>query len=164
MEVFRITKEKFANELYAPGIEGRWNEKGEEVIYTSSSRSLACLENLAHKNGKGTTISYRTMVIYVPDRLAIQQVNAQNLPQGWNAISLCRECQQIGSAWYAAKDAPVLRVPSAIIPDEFNYVLNARHPEFEQVKLVATLAFSFDRRLWEEVENLKKELDQLKKG
>ncbi|MDO1451714.1 RES family NAD+ phosphorylase [Rhodocytophaga aerolata] len=163
MEVFRITKAKFADQLYASGVEGRWNQRGEEVIYTASSRSLACLENLAHKGGRGGIETFRTMVIYVPDRLAVQHINLRNLQTGWNQITLHKQCQQIGSDWYVAKDTPVLKVPSAVIPDEFNYVLNARHPEFKEIKLIAVLPFAFDKRLWEDIEDLQNQLDSLRK-
>lgn len=146
MEVFRITKEKYANTLFAPGVPGRWNKKGEEVIYTASSRSLACLENLIHKSGRGGTVTYKTMVIYIPDTLEIQQVNFKDLPVHWNQVSLCRECQHIGSNWYASRDYPVLKVPSAVIPDEYNYVLNSMHPDFKKILLIETLPFSFDKR------------------
>lgn len=147
MEVFRITKEKYTNTLYAPAVPGRWNEKGEEVIYTASSRSLACLENLVHKSGRGGTTTYRTMVIEIPDTLAIQEVNLNDLTEDWNQIPLCKECQEIGSDWYASKNTPVLKVPSAVIPDEYNYVLNARHSDFKKILLKRILPFSFDRRL-----------------
>jgi RES domain-containing protein len=147
MEVFRITKAKYAGQLYASGVEGRWNNKGEEVIYAAHSRSLACLENLVHKSGLGSSITYRTMVIYIPDELLIQQISLQELPEGWNEISLNKVCQQLGSRWFTAKDAPVLKVPSAVIPTEFNYVINSRHPHFSQIKLIESVPFFFDRRL-----------------
>lgn len=150
MEVFRITKKKYADKLFAPGVAGRWNEKGEEVIYSASSRSLACLENMVHKSGRGGTVTYRTMVIYIPDTLAIEQLNIQDLPDNWNQNPLCRECQQKGSEWYNSKRTSVLKVPSAVIPNEFNYVINVWHPEFKQIKLVDSLPFIFDRRLFNE--------------
>ena len=148
MEVFRITKAKYANQLYASGLEGRWNEKGEEVIYAAESRSLACLENLVHKSGLGGTITYRTMIIYIPDTLEIQQVSLKDLPEGWNEISLNRECQRLGSSWYGARNAPVLRVPSAVIPTEHNYVINTRHPDFKHIRLIESVPFFFDKRLY----------------
>ncbi len=147
MEVFRITKARFADRLYAPGIEGRWNRKGEEVIYTSSSRSLACLENLAHKHERGGVTTYKTMVIYIPDHWVAREVSLDELPNHWNEISLHEACQQIGSSWYSKAEMPLLKVPSAIIPEEFNYVLNARHADFKEAKIINTLAFRFDKRL-----------------
>lgn len=149
MEVFRITKAKYAHQLYASGVAGRWNEKGEEVIYAAGSRSLACLENLVHKSGLGGSITYRTMIIYIPDTIAIQQISLPDLPEGWNEISLNKVCQQLGSAWYTAQETPVLKVPSAVIPTEFNYVLNTRHPDFKQIRLIEAVPFFFDKRLYE---------------
>lgn len=149
MEVFRITKAKYADQLYASGLEGRWNQKGEEVIYAAHNRSLACLENLVHKSGLGGSVTYRTMVIYIPDELPIQQIILQQLPEGWNEVSLNNVCQQLGSGWYVAKDAAVLKVPSAVIPTEFNYVINTRHPHFNQIKLIESVPFFFDRRLFD---------------
>ena len=150
MEVFRITKKKYADKFFAPGVTGRWNKKGEEVIYTAFSRSLACLENMVHKSGKGGTLSYRTMVIYIPDTLAIEQVSLKDLPENWNQISFCQDCQQKGSEWYTSKKTAVLKVPSAVIPDEFNFVLNVGHTDFKQIKLVDSLPFIFDKRLFDD--------------
>ena len=75
---------------------------GEEVIYAASSRSLACLENMVHKSGRGSALTYRTMVIYIPNNLATEQLNLQDLPEKWNGNSLCSECRQLGSEWYQA--------------------------------------------------------------
>ncbi|ERM84712.1 hypothetical protein P872_23670 [Rhodonellum psychrophilum GCM71 = DSM 17998] len=148
MELFRITKTEFSQKLFAPGFSGRWNKSGEEVIYTASSRSLACLENLVHKRGLGETASFRTMVIYVPDNFAIEQVDLQGLPANWNQLSIFEVCQQLGSDWYQSKIKPMLKVPSAVIPDEFNYVINTNHPEFEKVKIIDILPFFFDKRFF----------------
>lgn len=145
MEVFRITKEKYAHQFFAPGVPGRWNKKGEEVIYTASSRSLACLENMVH--GSGGKATYRTMVIHVPDALAVEEIRSKDLPDQWNLISLSPICQEIGSAWYHLKKAAVLKVPSSVIPEEFNFVLNSRHPEFNEIKLVDIVPFFFDKRI-----------------
>lgn len=146
MELFRITRTQFAQKLFAPGFSGRWNRTGEEVIYSASSRSLACLENLVHKRGLGDTSSFRTMVIYVPDTFGMHPLDLQGLPENWNQISQCKICQQLGSDWYQSKIKPMLKVPSAVIPDEFNYVTNTNHPEFEKVEIIDILPFYFDKR------------------
>ena len=75
---------------------------GEEVIFAASSCSLACLENMVHKSGRGSALTYRTMVIYIPDNLATEQLNLQDLPEQWNQTSLCSECRQLVSNWYQA--------------------------------------------------------------
>lgn len=147
MELFRITKAEFAQKLFAPGFAGRWNRSGEEVIYAASSRSLACLENLVHRKSTIGTSSFRTMVIYVPDHAAIQQINLKDLPDKWNELPFSEACEGLGSDWYRSHKSSVLKVPSAVIPDEFNYVLNSRHQDFNQVKIVDILPFYFDKRL-----------------
>ena len=147
MELFRITKTEFAQKLFAPGFPGRWNKSGEEVIYAASSRSLACLENLVQRRSLVDTSTFRTMVIYAPDNSPVLHINIKDLPEAWNQSSACHACQLLGSDWYQSKKSLTLKVPSAVIPDEFNFVLNTRHPEFNKVKLVDILPFYFDKRL-----------------
>jgi RES domain-containing protein len=147
MELFRITLTVYADKLFAPGFPGRWNKEGEEVIYASASRSLACLENMVHRKGRGDDMKYSTMVIYVPDSSSVTQVNLSDLPIDWNQGSDVGDCQQIGSRWFGKKQSLLLRVPSAVLPDEYNLVIHTRHPDFSQVKLIQVLPFSFDKRL-----------------
>ena len=147
MELFRITKAEFAQELFAPGFPGRWNRSGEEVIYAVSSRSLACLENLVYRRTTVGTSSFRTMVIYAPDNSTVEHINLQDLPDEWNQLSINEACQSLGSAWYQSEKSLALRVPSAVIPDEFNWVINTRHAEFDKVKVIDVLPFYFNKRL-----------------
>ncbi|MBS9523867.1 RES domain-containing protein [Litoribacter alkaliphilus] len=147
MELFRITYQEFANELFAPGFAGRWNKDGEAVIYSASSRSLACLENLVHRRVSSPLKSFRTMVIYAPDQVSIQQISVSALPKSWNQDSYCPKCEELGSSWFQQKKTLLLKVPSAVIPDEFNYVINTRHEDFAQVKIIDVLPFYFDKRL-----------------
>ena len=147
MELFRITLTVYADRLFAPGFAGRWNLEGEEVIYASSSRSLACLENMVHRKGRGDNLKYSTMVIYVPDTSSVTQVNLSDLSPSWNQGSDFGDCQSIGSEWFRKKKSLLLKVPSAVIPDEFNVVIHTGHPAFSEVSLIKTLPFSFDKRL-----------------
>ncbi len=147
MELFRITKTQYAQELFAPGFPGRWNKSGEKVIYASSSRSLACLENLVHRRALTDVSTFRTMVIYVPDHLPVAHINLKDLPETWNQSAVYHDCQLLGSEWYQAEKSPLLKVPSAVIPDEFNFVLNTTHSEFNKIKIVDILPFYFDGRL-----------------
>lgn len=147
MELFRITKTEFANKLFAPGFAGRWNKSGEEVIYAASSRSLACLENLVHRRSTIGTSSFRTVVIYAPDNSPIQHINLQDLPDDWNQSPISDVCQRLGSDWYQSEKSLMLKVPSAVIPDEFNFVLNIRHADFNKIKIADVLPFYLDKRL-----------------
>lgn len=147
MNVYRITKKKYSNELVSSGLANRWNDKGEDVIYASETRSLACLENIVHRSGLIRSDSYCTMVIYIPDELLFSTINLDDLPDDWNSTELCTRCQQLGSDWFKSKSTALLRVPSAVIPEEYNIVINTKHADFKKIKLITTLPFYFDKRL-----------------
>jgi RES domain-containing protein len=147
MEVFRITLSRYTDKLFASGLAGRWNKEGEKVIYTASSRSLACLENLVHRRGQTKSTSYGTIVLFIPDDFAIQRVELKDLAEDWNQKNDAEECRQIGSTWYQSKQTPVLSVPSAVIPFERNIVINTTHPDFDQVNIIRKEPFYFDPRL-----------------
>ncbi len=149
MHIFRITKKKYSNELISSGLSNRWNEKGEEVIYAPQTRSLACLENLVHRSGIMRVETYCTIIIDVPEDLLIVEINLEDLPEGWN-LAQSKMCQELGSSWYRSNNSAVLKVPSAVIPEEFNYVLNTRHPDFKKIKRIKVVPFYFDKRVFSE--------------
>lgn len=147
MEVYRITLSQYADQLYASGRENRWNLRGEAVIYTASSRSLACLENVVHSSGEALSNPFTVLVIYVPDDVHIVTVNPQSLPPDWTQQARPAACQQAGSQWVRANESAVLRTPSAIIPKEYNYLLNPQHPDFTRIRVIEKEVFIFDARI-----------------
>ncbi len=147
MELYRIVYEKFADRLFAPGYSGRWNEEGQFVIYTASNRSLASLENMVHKMGQGILgASYIMMVLDLPDNLSVTTIDRRELPEDWKLESSYQISQPMGSAWYEAGNSLLLRVPSALVPEENNFVLNARHSDFSKVKIKKWEPFVYDHR------------------
>lgn len=149
MIVYRITLEKWAYRLYASGYAARWNYNNQRVIYTASSRSLACLENMVHRNGRGLNANFRTMIIDIPDDLDIQVIEQDSLSEGWNDVSeqSYDTCREIGAGWVAEAKRPVMKVPSAIISNEYNYLVNMHHPLSDEVKILGVEPFIFDPRL-----------------
>lgn len=147
MEIYRITHKQYANELVASGRAARWNSAGHEVIYTAGSRSLACLENVVHRNARGLGAQFRVMVIYVPDAIYFEIVNEKQLPKDWYESMDFSACKQIGDSWLTEMRSAILKVPSAIIPSEANFLLNPSHNDFSQIKLIATERFRFDQRI-----------------
>ena len=147
MEVYRICLAKWANELVASGNPARWNARGQFVIYTASSRALACLENLVHRSGEGLSLRFKIMVIQVPDHLPIDIIAPESLPSDWRNFLQYPVCQELGAAWLQSQSSVILQVPSAIVPQEKNYLLNPAHPDFNQVVLHAIEDFWFDPRL-----------------
>ena len=146
MLVYRIALEKYAS-LYASGVEGRWNSQGIKVIYAASSRSLACLENVVHRSGEGLNDLFRTMVIDIPSSERIEKITLKDLPKNWQQYNMEHICRQIGDDWFYRQDSLVLQVPSVIIPNEFNYIINAQHKNFKKVKLKLVEPFIFDTRI-----------------
>jgi RES domain-containing protein len=147
MDVYRISLTKWADSLTASGMSGRWNSKGKRIIYTAESRSLACLENVVHRSGEGLQELFSVMVIRIPDGLKIKSISLRSLPPEWNQSVRCAECREKGNAWLESTETAVLKVPSALVLNEFNYLLNPLHPDFGKVRLMRTEPFAFDARL-----------------
>ncbi|MFD1872901.1 RES family NAD+ phosphorylase [Hymenobacter bucti] len=147
MEVFRISAPRYAQRLTASGVANRWNTAGQYIIYTAATASLACLENVVHRSGEGLQAPFKLMRLVIPDQVLIEEVPAEMLPADWQQVTSYPQCQEIGSAWYQLRRSAVLKVPSAIITSEANYLLNTSHPDFEQVKLLGTEDFIFDPRI-----------------
>jgi len=147
MIVYRITTEKWANQLHASGYAARWNSKGNFVIYTASTRALACLENLVHRSGEGLNRIFKTVEIDIPGSLTIQNVLRTQLKDDWTKRENYFQTRTIGDEWLKEKKSPILRVPSAIIPEEHNYLINPEHPGFQKISIKRISDFLFDNRL-----------------
>jgi len=147
VEIYRICLTKYAGELVASGNPGRWNLRGQFVIYAAGSRALACLENVVHRSGEGLNSLFSVMRLEVPDDLAVEELNLAQLPPGWQPTSAYARCQPLGADWYRRQTSAVLRVPSSIIAHEHNYVLNTRHPNFARIRLAGREDFAFDPRI-----------------
>jgi len=149
MEVFKIAKESFSHKLIASGRAHRWNLDDQFVIYTGSSRSLSSLELIVNENSISPAFKYRVMIISIADEEGVYtQALQTNLPKAWRSLDAYPELQHKGSKWYQRKQSLVLKVPSAVIPKEYNYIINANHPDFNtKVSLVRTEDYFWDERL-----------------
>lgn len=154
MLVYRITFKTYSTTLFAPGLAGRWNGAGCKVIYTAESIPLAFLENMVRRKGVGFNDDFRTMIIEIPDTLIISIIRPEDLDDGWRDFRDYSKCQPVGNSWYDIGETPVLKVPSAVLPDVNNYVINSIHPDFGKIKLVKTTALIPDER----IENILKRL------
>ncbi|HMR91642.1 MAG TPA: RES family NAD+ phosphorylase [Chitinophagaceae bacterium] len=153
MLVYRITHKAYSQSLFAPGLAGRWNGAGRKVIYTAESIPLAFMENLIRRKGLGFNDDFRIMILELPDTLAITEIATGSLAAGWRDITDYSICQQAGNAWYDGAGTPVLKVPSAVVPTNFNYVLHYLHPDFTQVKLITTMPLIPDDRIEDLLKN-----------
>ena len=151
LEVFRISTIEHASSLSYGGGENRWNRDGEYVIYTGSSRALSTLELVVHRKSIQPERDYRMMILSIADDDHLYtQVQINELPLAWRTFFAYGHLQSIGSKWYQSRESLVLKVPSAVIPQEYNYVINTAHPDFlTKVKLIRTEDYFWDERLME---------------
>ena len=147
MQIYRISLTKYACQLVASGNPARWNPKDVKMIYAASSRSLACLENVVHRSQEGLNLLFSVMTIECPKKLKIKTINRTDLPDGWSDYSQMYKTQNIGAKWIRDSETAILKVPSSIIQEEYNYLLNPEHDDFKLITLVNTQPFVFDSRI-----------------
>lgn len=148
IKVWRIVKEKHASDAFsgqgAYDNGGRWNFEGSYMVYTAASISLAVLEILV--NGLDVAFANRYMQIYAEiDRADIEEL--KHLPSGWDCQPASNVTKIIGSDWINNEKSPVLRVPSVVVKEEFNYLINPMHPNVSRIKLGKPEKISIDPRL-----------------
>ncbi|MEQ8360453.1 MAG: RES family NAD+ phosphorylase [Cytophagales bacterium] len=149
MIVYRLCKRKFSKDISGTGSAiygGRWNKKGQTVLYTGESPEITLLELLVH-----------TPPMIVPDldlvsleipNHSIFTVDIEKLPKNWNHYPAPKILSEIGSEWYNDKRYLSLKVPSSIVNTASNYILNCQHPDYsENVKIIDVQKFKFDPRL-----------------
>jgi RES domain-containing protein len=156
MLVYRIVHRMYSKELYASGLEGRWNSDGKKVIYTAGSIALAFLENMIRRQGVGFNSDFKTMIIEIPDGLEIETIEPEDLPDGWREFTDYSKCQLIGNEWYDKGERVVLKVPSAVLPEESNYVVNATLADFKKIHLIDTVELVPDERIEKILKNYSK--------
>ena len=147
MIVYRITTKDLSAGLKASGHNARWNSKGKYVIYTSSSRALACLENIVHRSGEGLNNIFKVLIIEVPDKIKISEIKIKKLKADWHNFQNYNLTQKIGDEWISNCETCVLKVPSVIIKEEYNFIINPAHTEFKLIKILKAEDFGFDKRL-----------------
>lgn len=153
MLVFRIEREKYLNSALS-GIgaslsEGfRWNSLSTRIVYTAESRALAILEVSVHLDLQEDLPTDRYLItLEIPDEVEILELDLVDLPLNWDAKPPIVETQLIGDDFVNQQTAAVLKVPSAIIPEEFNYLINPLHRDAQKIKITASKQLLFDTRL-----------------
>jgi RES domain-containing protein len=155
MLAYRILLKTFSTSISAPGLSGRWNGSGRKVVYCAESIALAFLENMVRRQGVGFNSDFRIMILDIPDDLAAQTITVADLSDGWRSFTDYSICQALGNAWYDAGTFPILKVPSAILPESANYVLHSLHDEFKRITLIGTTELVPDERIEALLKNYK---------
>jgi RES domain-containing protein len=151
MIVFRLVRKKYGFTLSGEGSKiagGRWNSKDFPLIYTSDSRSL-CTAEVAVSLPIGIFPGdFEMLLIEIPDEIVIQDINLHELPSGWRRFPYLLQTQRRGDQFIIENQFLVLKVPSAVVPGDFNFLINPRHPDFRKIQDVKSEPFEFDERFF----------------
>ncbi|MEM9273921.1 MAG: RES family NAD+ phosphorylase [Cyanobacteria bacterium P01_F01_bin.143] len=149
MFVWRICSEKHQNSAFSGlgglYVSGRWHPQGYQIVYTADSLALASLEIFVHL--ESDRVPLKAIKAHISDRLSIEEIKPNQLPANWQVTSAYPLLQKIGQDWLTSLRTPILKVPSSIVPIEYNYLLNPQHPELKVI-LEPPIIFKFDSRMW----------------
>ncbi|WP_181306439.1 RES family NAD+ phosphorylase [Rufibacter sp. XAAS-G3-1] len=151
MMVYRLSKGLYKNDLSGRGAElagGRWNSKGIALLYTCESRALCTTEIAVHTPLGIVPVDYWLITLEVPDDLLLGEVLVHQLPADWKSFPHPNVTQLIGDAFVQEGRLVGMKVPSAVVHGDHNYLFNPRHPLFGQITLLDTEPFPFDERLF----------------
>jgi RES domain-containing protein len=128
---------------------GRWNSKGTALIYSATSRALACLETLVHFNAAVLPLNRYLIQIDIPDDVwaARTVIDLSTAPIGWDALPAGRASMELGNTWIRDKTSAILLVPSIAVPEEQNILINPAHPQSVQIKAIKIRKWIYDSRL-----------------
>ena len=148
IQVYRITACNYINDLSGQGsflYGGRWNSAGTRLLYTAENPSLAMLEALAHVTMLKQSRPYCLATIEIPDDIEVLD-ELQLLPD-WNAPMAPDWMKNYGNEFVTKGSHLALRVPSVLLPGQYNYLINPMHRHSKQLRLVGHRQISFDQRL-----------------
>ena len=156
MILWRLSLEKYASTAFSGQgsylYGGRWSPPGCTVVYLSDSVSLIVLETLVHADtsvwSSLLTPLHVTIAVDVPDDISVEFISIDQLPKEWNETPAPEILQAIGGDWFKRGSSCLLRVPSAIVPQESNYLFNPQHTDARRIKIADPESFGFDGRLW----------------
>ena len=146
------TRDYEADDLSGAGARksgGRWNRKGDALIYASETRALACLETIVHLDAGTLPLNRYLVAVTIPKDVwgRARTETAASLPVGWDAEPAGRTSVAFGVAWVRSAGCAVLRVASIIVPEEFNVLINPGHPDSTRIGAEKVRKWLYDPRL-----------------
>ncbi len=149
---FRLVKAKHADTAFsgegARLVGGRWNLPGTPLVYSSEALSLAALETFVHLQPVDRRIRYVWFRVTIPTNVSVDELTS--LPGSWRESPPSEATQAAGTAWTKRASSAVLRVPSILVPGEYNLLLNPQHSQFRRLRISKPEPFDFDGRLWKD--------------
>ena len=149
IDLYRLSLDPYSDDLSGTGASltgGRWNRRGLRVLYTAGSRALATLEVLVHTPAMFIPKSYYLLTIRAPEDTLLS-VPLDQLPDGWNSLSPPDLVKDITESWLNDNRFLLLKVPSAVVTGEYNFLINPAHPRSSEVVIMDKCPYQFDSRL-----------------
>lgn len=151
LQVYRLSRKKYASKLSGIGASksgNRWNSKGIEIIYCASSRALAMAEVSVHLSLINLPKDFVMLEINIPRSITIEILNEKNIPENWDDFPHTYKTQKLGDTFIYSNKKCILKVPSAVVKGDYNYLINPHHKDFKKIKIANFYEFPFDRRLF----------------
>jgi len=150
MLVYRLVRRPYAQQVDGRGAAlfgGRWNSVGLPVVYTAQHRSLAVLEYWV--NNPLPVPDLMMVSLELPDD-SLREVPLNDLPDNWTSYSFESPCAYLGDQWLKSQETLLLQVPSVVVPQEHNILINLAHPLKNRVRELDSLPFIIDVRMYKE--------------
>jgi RES domain-containing protein len=148
MLIYRISSSKYIEDLSGAGAKqygGRWNNKRTAVVYLAETRAMAVMEVLVHLSPEQVDRPFVLATFDVPDD-KIYDISIFDLPEDWRDPQTGDELKKIGDKFVRDGIYLLMKVPSIILEEEFNFIINPNHPDSKKIKLVNRRDFVFDKR------------------
>lgn len=151
MRVFRLSRKVYADDLSGMGAAkfgNRWNSKGVEMVYTAQNRALAMAEVLVHLSLEDLPDDYRMVELDLHNSIKFGEIFVKDLEAEWNCHPPNTQTQKMGDKFIADKSFCLLKVPSAVVKGDFNFLINPNHLEIKKIKIIEVVEFPFDKRIF----------------
>ena len=150
MQLYRFALQKFVKDLSGEGAKlygGRWNSKDNAMLYTASSPSLAMLEFVCNAGSLARTKQTALLTLQLTTKVKIETLSVNDLPVDWQNVPSPDALKRLGDNWMKSGGTLVLKVPSAIIPVEYNCLINPLHKDFSKLIIEDVIALDIDNRI-----------------
>ncbi len=149
--VWRLIKERHASSAFSgEGARihgGRWNHEGTSAVYTSESLSLAVLETVIHLDEDERDVPFVYFIAEIPKKVPVKVVTVKELPNNWREEPPSYNIKSIGTDIFKAGAYAVIKIPSIIVPENMNYIINPLHKDYKKIKISDPFPYTLDQRI-----------------
>lgn len=150
MQLFRFGLETYINDISGYGAKlygGRWNNVGNSMLYTACSPSLCMLEFICNASGIAKTVQTSLLTLKIDSKVKLEQLTVNEMPENWQDVPAPDILKRIGDNWLKGNTSVGIKVPSAVMPIEFNVLINPLHKDFSKLTIENIVKMDIDKRI-----------------